>query len=84
MFAVAKIAEPGFEAGGVVFADHVTVGDDGGFARDRGPFASGVEEGDVDFGVGFEVVGFAGFGVGVEEEVNATTFLFKGKESAGF
>ena len=83
VLAVLEVAEPGFEAGGVVFADHVAVGDDGCFAGDGGPFASGVEEGDVDFGVGFEVVGFAGFGVGVEEEVDAAAFLLWGMRLVG-
>lgn len=61
-----------------MFVDEGAVGGDGGFAGDGGPFAGGVEEGDVDVGIGFEVVCFAGFGVGVEEEVDATGFLEKG------
>lgn len=79
MGAVSEVAEPGFEAGGVVFADGVAVGDDGGVAGDGGPFAGGIQEGDVDFGVRVQVVGFAGFGVGVEEEVDAAAFLLLGE-----
>lgn len=75
MGAVTQIADPGFERGRVVFADGGAVGDDGGVAADGGPFPGAVEEGDVDGGVGVEVVGFAAFGVGVEEEVDAVTFL---------
>lgn len=59
MLAVAEIAEPGFEGGGVVFFDDAAVGYYGGGAGDGGPFAGGVEEGDVDVGVG----GDAGVGV---------------------
>ena len=75
VLSVTEVAEPGFESGRVVFLDGVTVGDDGGFAGDGGPFAGAVKEGDVDVRVGVDVVGLAGFGVGVEDEVNATGFL---------
>lgn len=44
-------------------------------ATDGGPFAGAVEEGDVDCGVGFDIVGLAAFGVGVKEKVNAVVFL---------
>ena len=77
MFSVAQVAHPGFQGGGVVFADGVAFGDDGGRSGDGRPFAGGVEEGDVDVRVGREVRGFAGFGVGVEEEVDAAGFLGK-------
>ena len=55
--------------------DEATVGHDLGLAGDGGPFAGVVEEAEVDFGVGIEVVGLAGFGVGVEDEVDAVAFL---------
>lgn len=77
--AVAQVAEPGLEVRGVVGLDLLSVGEDAGFAADGGPFAGGVEEANVDFGVGFEIVGLAGFGVGVEEEVDAVAFLVWGK-----
>lgn len=80
MRTVFQVAEPGFEGWRVVFADGLAVGDDGGFAANGGPFAGGVQEGNVDFGVGLQVVGFAGFGVGVEEEVEAATFLHDSTE----
>ena len=67
MLAVPQVSEPGFESGGVVFMYHVAVSDDICLPADRSPFAARVEEGDVDFGVGFQVIGFAGFGVGVED-----------------
>ena len=76
MCAVAKIPNPGLELGGVILLDDVAVTDNRGFAADGGPLASAVEESDVDGGVGVEVVGLAGFGVGVEDEVDATGFLF--------
>lgn len=72
---VTEVTEPGFESGRVVFLDGGAVGDDGGFAGDGRPFAGAVEEGDVDVGVRVDIVGLAGFGVGVEDEVNATGFL---------
>lgn len=78
--AVAQVAEPGLEPGRVVLADFGAVGEDAGFARDRGPLARGVEEAEVDFRVRFEVVGFAGLGVGVEDEVDAVAFLWAGRD----
>lgn len=73
---VAEVAEPGLEDGRVKLLDGGTVGDDGGAAGDGRPFARGRQESDVDVGVVGEVVGFAGFGVGVEEEVDAVAFLW--------
>ena len=55
--------------------DRLTVSDNVGFARDGGPFASRVEEGNVELEFGLEIIGFAGFGVCVEKEVNAASFL---------
>ena len=75
MLAILQIAKPCFQGRRVVFADRLTVSDDIGLAGDRGPFARGIEEGDVDFGFGLEVIGFAGFCVGVEKKVNAASFL---------
>lgn len=75
VLAVSEVSDPRFELAGVVFPDGFAVGDDLGFAGHGGPFAGGVEEGDVDFRVGLEVVGFAGFSVGVEEEVDTAAFL---------
>ena len=77
MGAVAEVAEPGFEGGGVVGADFFAVGLDGGGAGDGGPFAGGGEEAEVDFRVGLEVVGFAGFGVGVEDVVDGVALLHR-------
>ena len=75
MLSVAEVAHPGFQRGRVVFVDEGAVGGDGGFAGNGSPFARGVQEGDVDIGVGFEVVGFAGFSVRVEEEIDTAGFL---------
>lgn len=55
--------------------DFLAVGLDGRLARDGGPFAAAVDEADVDFWVGFQVVGLAGFGVGVVDEVDAVALL---------
>lgn len=76
MRAVVEITQPSFQRWSIVLADEFAVSDDLGFTGDGGPFAAGVEEGDVDFGIGFQVIGFAGFGVGVEEEVEAAAFLY--------
>lgn len=75
VLAVAKVAEPGLEADGVVLLDAGAVGLDGGEARDAGPLAGVVEEGEVDVGVLGQVVGLAGLGVGVEDEVDAVVLL---------
>ena len=81
VLAVPEVADPGLEFAGVVFPHHVAVRDDGGFAGERGPLAGAVEEGDVDARVRVEVVRLAGFGVGVEEEVESTAFLELSDES---
>jgi len=74
--AVSQIAQPGFQRLSIVFADNLAVGNDLGFTRDGSPFAGRVQERDVDLGVGFQIVGLAGLGVGVEEEIKATAFLY--------
>lgn len=81
MFSITEVSEPSLEGGGVVLSDFGAVGFDGCGAGEGGPFARVVEESDVDLGVGVEVVGFAGFGVGVEDEVDAVAFLFEGQSS---
>ena len=67
MLAILQVAKPRFQGRRVVFSHHFSVSDDVSFARNRSPFASGVQEGDVDLGFGLEVIGFAGLGVGVEK-----------------
>jgi hypothetical protein len=79
---VAEVAEPRLQSRGVVFLDSGAVGEDAGFAGDGGPLAAVVEEGDVDGGVGGDIVGLAGFGVGVEDEVDAAGFLYESFVSA--
>ena len=73
--AIAEVTEPRLERWGVVLLDCVAVGLDDGFAGDGGPFTGVVEEAEVDVRVGFEVVCFAGFGVGVEDEVDGVFLL---------
>lgn len=75
MFAITEVTNPRLERGRIVFLDDGAVGDEARATRDRGPFAAGVEEGEVDVWVGFEVVGLAGFGIGMEKEVDAVAFL---------
>ena len=78
MSAVAQVTEPSLQGRGVVLADKLAVSGDSSGAGDGSPFTGGVEEGDIDGGVRGQVVGFAGFGVGVEEEVYAAGFLCGG------
>ena len=75
MYTVPLVTDPGFQSWGVVFLDRGAVGEDGGGARNGGPGAVVGDEGDVDVGVGGEVVGFARGGVGMKEVVNAAGFL---------
>ena len=75
VLAVTEVAEPRLESGRVVLLDARAVGLDGGSAGDTGPLAGVVEESQVDLGVLLEVVGLAGLGVGVEDEVNAVVLL---------
>jgi hypothetical protein len=69
------ITHPGLQCRGVVFLDGVAIGEDAGGAGNGGPRAVGGEEGDVDVLVRVEVVGLAGFSVGVEQVVDASGFL---------
>ena len=75
VLAVTKVTEPGLESGRVELLHAGTVGLDGSGAGDAGPLAGVVEESKVDLGVLLEVVGLAGLGVGVEDEVNAVVLL---------
>lgn len=75
MLAVLQIAKPCFQGRGVVFADRLTVSDNVGFTGNGGPFASGIEKGNVDLGFRLQIVGFARFRIGMEKEVNTTSFL---------
>lgn len=72
---VAEVTQPGLESWAVVLFDEVAVGDDVGAAGDGSPLARGVGERDVDAGVLVDVVRLARLGVGVEEKINATSFL---------
>jgi hypothetical protein len=75
VLAVAEVTEPGLERGRVVLLDARAVGLDGSGAGDAGPLAGVVEESKVDLGVLLEIVGLAGLGVGVEDEVDAVVLL---------
>lgn len=75
MFTITQVAEPCLQSGRVIFLDGGAVGEDAGFAGDGDPLAAVVEEGDVDGGVGGDVVGLTGLGVGVEDQVDAAGFL---------
>lgn len=75
VLAVAEVTKPCLEGGGVVLLDAGAVGLNGSGAGDGGPLAGVVEESEVDVGVLGEVVGLAGLGVGVEDEVDAVVLL---------
>lgn len=79
MCTIFQIPKPGLECRRVVFTNDLTICDNLCFATDGGPFTRGVEEGDVDFRIRFEVVGFARFGIGVEEEIDTATLLETGQ-----
>ena len=67
MGTIFEVAQPSFESGGVVFADHLTVCDNVGFATDACPLAGGIEERDIDFGIGFQIVRLARLCVGMKK-----------------
>lgn len=73
--AIAEVANPVLELGRVVLGYDGSVGDNGGVAGDRGPFTGGVAEGHIAVGVGVDVIGLAGLGVGVKDEVDAAVLL---------
>ena len=75
VLAVTKVAEPCLERRRVVLLNAGAVGLDGSGAGNAGPLARGVQESEVDLGVLLEVVGLAGLGVGVEDEVDAVVLL---------
>ena len=75
MLAILQIAKPRFQGGRVVFADRLTVSDNVGFAGDACPCARIVEERNINFRVGSDIIGFTGLGIGVEKEVNTASFL---------
>ena len=72
---VTKVAQPGFEGRRVVRLDLGTIRDDRRIARDRRPLPRAVEESQVDFGMGGQIIRLAGFGVGMEQKVDAIAFL---------
>ena len=76
MLSVLQVAKPRFQSRRVVFTNHFTISNNIGFAGDGGPFAGGIEKGDVDLGFGLEIISFTGFGIGVEKEVDAASFLW--------
>jgi hypothetical protein len=59
MLSITQITNPTLEISRVVLMDHVTAGDDLCVAANRSPFSRAIDEGDVDLGVGLEVVGLA-------------------------
>jgi len=73
--AITEVANPGLECWAVVLADLLAIGLNGCLTGDGGPFTGGGKEGDVDLGIGFEVVGLSGLGVGVEDEVYSVALL---------
>jgi len=75
VLAVAEVTDPCLERWRVVLVHLLAVGLDLGVAGDRGPFAGWGEEADVDVWVGLEVVGLAGLGVGVEDDVDTVALL---------
>lgn len=77
MDSVSQIPQPGLQVGVVMLLDEGPVPDDAGHAADGRPLARAVEEADVDVRIAGEVVRLTGFGIGVEEEIDAAGFLVK-------
>lgn len=75
VLAISKVAEPGLESGTVGLLDELAVRNDAGLARDRGPVARRVVEGDVGVRVAGDFVRLVRLCVCVEEEVDATRLL---------
>lgn len=75
MFSVSKVTQPSLQRWRVVFADHSSICYDGSVTREGCPLSSSIIEGHIDGGVGFEVIGLSGLGVGVEDKINASVFL---------
>ena len=75
MLPVAEVTNPRLKRWRVVLLHEGAIGDEGSATGDGRPFARGGQEGDIDVRVGFEVVGLAGLGIGVEEEIDAVAFL---------
>lgn len=67
MRTVAQVAQPSFERWRVGGLHYLTVRYHGSLAANRGPLARTIEEGDIDIGVGSQIVSLAAFGVRVEE-----------------
>lgn len=87
VLAVAEVTNPCLECWRVVLVHLLAVGLDLGLAGNRGPLAGWGEEADVDVWVGLEVVGLAGLGVGVEDDVDTVALLVEslaGKSLEGF
>lgn len=79
MRAVTEVADPCLQCGRVVLPDNFAVRLYGSVAGDGCPLAGWSDEGDIDGRVRLEVVGLAGFGVGVEEELEAVALLYSVK-----
>lgn len=75
MGTIAEITQPRFKCLGIIFLDGFPVSYNARGARDGSPFARRVEERDVNMRVGLEVIGFAGFRVGVEDEIDTAILL---------
>lgn len=80
MFTIFEIPQPGLQCRRVVFADHLAICDDVCLTTDACPFARRVEEGDVDFGIRFQIISLARFGIRVEQEINTTALLHRRQE----
>jgi hypothetical protein len=76
VLAITEVSNPRLQCRRVVLLDNSAVGLNGSLAGDGRPLAGVGDEANVDRGVFFEVVGLARLGVGVEEEVEAVSFLF--------
>lgn len=81
MLPIPQITDPGLQCRCIMLRHQTTVCFDSCSPRDRRPLARGIDEGNVDMGVGSEVVRLARLGISVEEKVDTVGLLLQVRHS---
>lgn len=76
MDSITKVAQPRLQFSAVRLLDQLAICHQACFARDGCPLARAIDEGYIDVGVIGQIVSFSGFGIRVEEEIDAPGFLY--------
>lgn len=76
MLAISQIANPRLQRRRVEFLHRLAICEHAGLATDGRPFASTIDEGDVDVRIIVELIRLAGFGIGVEDEVDSVVLAY--------